>query len=470
MLNNASLVLDDLFLILNSVDDAVFIDDAAGCALWLNAACEALYKIKRGDIVGVHISVLERDGVFSPSVARMVIEKREQVNIVHQNKEGKRILSTGIPVWNESGGLRFVITTSRDITELIDLQNELESVQNALEGLRPQEAFRYGDVVANSEAMRGVMRLAKRLAELDSTVLITGESGVGKGLVASLIHENSKRRRFPFIKVNCGAIPASLMESELFGYERGAFTGSRAEGKKGLFEAAENGSIFLDEVSELPLNLQVKLLQVMQEREIKRVGGVASLPVNARVISASNLDLFALVRAGGFREDLYYRLNVVPIHVPPLRERQEDMIPLINRFLNQNNKKMKDHKELDPDAAALLLKYDWPGNVRELQNILERIMITTRGSVIRPENLPEFIRNRAAQTGAPGSAAIATSQGASLTEILDRAERAALLDALECCGTTRALARRLGVSQPTAVRKLRKHGLRLQQTDTLLNR
>ncbi|MDR2356235.1 MAG: sigma 54-interacting transcriptional regulator [Clostridiales Family XIII bacterium] len=455
MRDDANLVQDDLFLILNSVDDAVFIDDAEGHALWLNAACEALYKIKRDDIVGAHISALERDGVFTPSVARMVIEQRTQVNIVHQNKEGKRILSTGIPVFNERGGLRFIITTSRDITELINLQNELESVQNALEDLRSQDERKNGDIVAKSEAMRGVVQLARRLAELDSTVLITGESGVGKGLIANLIHENSKRRSFPFIKVNCGAIPASLMESELFGYERGAFTGSRAEGKKGLFEAAENGSIFLDEISELPLNLQVKLLQVMQEREIKRVGGVASIPVNARVISASNLDLFALVREGGFREDLYYRLNVVPLHVPPLRERREDIIPLINRFLSRNNKAMKLHKELDKDATVLLLKYDWPGNVRELQNIMERIMITTRGGVIRPENLPEFIKSRAETESA--------AEGAALPEILDRTEKAVLTAALKTCGTTRALARRLGVSQPTVVRKLRKHGLRPPQ-------
>ncbi|MDR1573602.1 MAG: sigma 54-interacting transcriptional regulator [Clostridiales Family XIII bacterium] len=459
MMNDSALVLDDLFLILNSVDDAVFIDDAAGRALWLNAACEALYKIKREDIVGIHIAVLERDGVFTPSVARMVMEKKTQVNIVHQNKEGKRILSTGIPVFNESGGLRFIITTSRDITELIDLQNELESVQNVLEGLRSQEKFKHGDLIANSEAMLGVLQLVKRLSELDSTVLITGESGVGKGLIANLIHENSKRKDFPFIKVNCGAIPENLMESELFGYERGAFTGSRTEGKKGLFEAAENGSIFLDEISELPLNLQVKLLQVIQEREIKRVGGVVSIPVNARVISASNLDLFALVRAGGFREDLYYRLNVVPIRVPPLRERQEDMIPLINRFLNQNNKRMKDHKELDPDTTALLLKYDWPGNVRELQNITERIMITTKGSVIRPENLPGFIRDH----GAADLAAVQKTQAAPLNVILDRTEKDILLTALKTCGTTRALARCLGVSQPTAVRKLRKHGLTVPQ-------
>jgi transcriptional regulator with PAS, ATPase and Fis domain len=266
---------------------------------------------------------------------------------------------------------------------------------------------------------------------------------------------------FPFIKVNCGAIPESLMESELFGYESGAFTGSRAEGKKGLFEAAENGSIFLDEISELPLNLQVKLLQVIQEREIKRVGGVASIPVNARVISATNLDLFALVRAGRFREDLYYRLNVVPLRVPPLRERHADIIPLINRFLNQNNKRMKDHKEIDPDATAMLLEYDWPGNVRELQNIVERIMITTRDSVIRPENLPGFIRNHPAGSGGTTKSAARTppTQNASLNDILDRTEKAALLDAMKTCGTTRELARRIGVSQPTAVRKLRKHGL-----------
>ena len=193
----------------------------------------------------------------------------------------------------------------------------------------------------------------------------------------------------------------------------------------------------------------------MQEREIKRVGGIASIPVNARVISASNLDLFALVREGSFREDLYYRLNVVPIHVPPLRERHADILPLIGRFLNRNNRKMKLHKELDTDATALLLKYDWPGNVRELQNIMERIVITTSAGVIRAENLPEFIRNHAAPEGA--------AEGAPLNEILDRTEKAVLLAALECCGTTRALARRLGVSQPTVVRKLRKHGLRAPQ-------
>jgi TyrR family helix-turn-helix protein len=331
--------------------------------------------------------------------------------------------------------------------------------------LRSQGKFNQQGAVANSKAMLGVMRLAKRLAELDSTVLITGESGVGKGLVASLIHENSKRKAGPFIKVNCGAIPESLMESELFGYEHGAFTGSRAEGKKGLFEAAENGSIFLDEISELPLNLQVKLLQVIQDREIKRVGGVASIPVNARVISASNIDLFALVRSGGFREDLYYRLNVVPIHVPPLRERHEDIVPLINRFLNQNNKKMKDRKELDPDTTALLLKYGWPGNVRELQNIIERIMITTRGRVIKPENLPSFIRRHAVPARSAGATADVSSSEAPatrLSDIIDRAEKDALLAAMESCCSTRSLARRLGVSQTTVVRKLQKHGLTLQ--------
>jgi transcriptional regulator with PAS, ATPase and Fis domain len=283
---------------------------------------------------------------------------------------------------------------------------------------------------------------------------------VGKGVIAELIHRNGKRRDHPFIKVNCGAIPENLIESELFGYESGAFTGSRPRGKTGLFEAAEKGVIFLDEISELPLNLQVKLLQVIQEREIKRVGGVESIPVNVRVISATNMNLFTLVRAGKFREDLYYRLNVVPIQIPPLRERHEDIIPLVNLFLNQNNKKMRDHKELDPDTLALLLKYNWPGNVRELQNIIERTMITTRDSVIHPENLPGFIRQYALeQSEAARRYAEGAAHGpASLRAVLEETEKAVLRRALETHKSTRAIAGLLSVSQPTIVRKLKKYG------------
>ena len=333
----ADLSIDELIPILDSISDAIFIDDAQGFTIWINKASEELYRIKREDVIGKHVSFLEREGIFTPSVARLVMEQKKEVTIIHQNRDGKRLLTTGIPIMDAENNMTKIITTTHDTTELVNLQNELESVQNALSGLNAAEGF--GGIVANSPAMYNVIQLTKRLADVDSTVLITGESGVGKGVIARLLHENGSRKGYPFVKVNCGAIPENLIESELFGYESGAFTGSRREGKKGLFETADKGTIFLDEISELPLNLQVKLLQVIQEREIVRVGGVESIPINVRIIAATNKDLLTLVNEGKFREDLYYRLNVVPINIPaagktrghhtndpdlPQREQQED--------------------------------------------------------------------------------------------------------------------------------------------------
>jgi len=444
------LSIDELIPILDSISDAIFIDDAQGFTIWINKASEELYKIKRKDVIGKHVSFLEREGIFTPSVARIVMEQKKEVSTIHENKDGKRLLTTGIPIMDADNNMSKIITTTHDITELINVQNELESVQNTLSGLKAQEG--YSDVVANSPSMYNVIQLTRRLSNIDSTVLITGESGVGKGVIAKLLHENGSRKSYPYIKVNCGAIPENLIESELFGYESGAFTGSRKDGKKGLFETAEKGTIFLDEISELPLNLQVKLLQVLQEREITRVGGVESIPVNVRIISATNRDLMALVREGKFREDLYYRLNVVPISIPPLRERPEDIIPMIRIFLNQNNIKMKEHKEIDSKTIAILMKYPWPGNVRELQNIIERLVITTKGAVILPENLPSFIHETTS-----GIDITSTTTVKSLKKALDHAEREILLKAQEKYITTRAMAKALGVSQPTIVRKLHKY-------------
>lgn len=448
----------ELYEVLDSVDDAIFIDDADGKTLWLNKACEKLYRIKKEDIIGIHISNLEEDGIFTPSVARMVLESKKQVDLIHQNKSGNRILSTGTPIFDENGVLSSVISTSRDITELVNLQNELEQVQTTLEGIQNQDKFYTGDVIAHSQSMFNVLQLVKRLAEIDSTVLITGESGVGKGVIAKLLHQNGNRSENPFIKVNCGAIPENLIESELFGYESGSFTGSRAEGKAGLFETASTGTIFLDEISELPLNLQVKLLQVLQDKEITRVGGVKPIPIDVRIISATNKDLYALIQDGKFREDLYYRLNVVPVYVPPLRDRSEDIIPLIKFFMDANNKNMNDRKEITPEAMAILAEYNWPGNVRELQNIVERLIITTRSSIIEPSNLPGYILDHisVSRTNAVPNA---LDGELNLNEALEHAEKEILLIAQKKYKSSRKMAKALGVSQPTIVRKLHKHNI-----------
>jgi TyrR family helix-turn-helix protein len=439
--------------ILDSISDAVFIDSKDGIALWCNKACYDLYKVLPEEIYGKHVSQLEKDGVFTPSVASLVIEQQKGVTIIHENKDGKRLLSTGIPIFDSSNNMTKIVTTSRDITELVNLQHQLESVQNTLDDFRLLEKFSSDGVIANSHQMFNVLQLTKRLSDVDSTVLITGESGVGKGVIANLLHQNGGRKNKPFVKINCGAIPDALIESELFGYERGAFTGSRAEGKKGLFETAQNGTIFLDEISELPLNLQVKLLQVIQEREITRVGGVKSTPIDVRIISATNKDLLELVNEKKFRADLYYRLNVVPINIPPLRERYEDIIPLIQHSLREYNKKINSNKEIDSNTMAILLKYDWPGNVRELENIVERLVITTKEDTIMPENLPSFIYEN---THFIGNKQL---EPATLKETLDKTEKEVLLAAYTAHTSTRLIAKSLGISQPSVVRKLRKYGI-----------
>lgn len=439
--------------ILDSISDAVFIDDKDGYALWCNKACYDLYKITPSDLRGLHVSDLEKNGIFSPSVANIVLTEKREATIIHENKEGRKLLSTGTPIFDEDNNITKIITTSRDITELSTLQNRLESVQSSLDHIQNFDIFSTSGIVANSHAMFNVIQLAKKLAPVDSTVLITGESGVGKGVVAEFLHNSGNRKSAPFITVNCGAIPENLIESELFGYEKGAFTGARADGKKGFFEAAQHGTIFLDEISELPLNLQVKLLQVIQERVITRVGGTQRIPVDVRVISATNRNLHDYVLKGKFREDLYYRLNVVPINVPPLRERPEDTLPLIRKFLDHYNKKYKLNKNLEPDALAILLKFNWPGNVRELQNIVERLILTSNEDVITINNLPEYLINHTFQEGDVPLTAM------TLQEALNAAEKNILKDALTKHKTTRAMAKALSVSQPTIVRKLHKYNL-----------
>lgn len=438
--------------ILDSINDAIFIDDKDGNTLWCNKACFDLYKITPDEVIGTHVRELEKKGIFSPSVAGIVLEKKRETTIIHENKEGRKLLSTGIPILDREGKITKVITTSRDITELSLLQNKLEASKSMEDDATLEKYFEKG-VVASSPAMYNVFQLAKRLSTVDSTVLITGESGVGKGVIAHYLHENGDRRHAPFITVNCGAIPENLMESELFGYEKGAFTGARSDGKQGVFEAAQNGTIFLDEISELPLNLQVKLLQVIQDRYIVKVGSTEKIPVDVRIISATNKDLHALVQEQEFREDLYYRLNVVPIIVPPLRERKDDILPLIQQFIHKYNHRYQQNKRLDKDALDILLQFDWPGNIRELQNIVERLILTTNSDLISIKHLPLFLlKNSPSHLGQGG-------RHQTLATAVEAAETAVLKAALNKYKTTRAMADALEVSQPTIVRKLHKYGL-----------
>ncbi len=308
--------------------------------------------------------------------------------------------------------------------------------------LRREIAARVGfeNFIGKSSAMQKVFSLIRQVADTKSTVLISGESGTGKELVARAMHYSSLRKDKPFVTVNCGALPETLLESELFGYMRGAFTGATSN-KQGLFEAANGGTIFLDEISATTLNLQIKLLRVIQERTFMRVGGTTDLKVDVRIIAASNKDLQAEVAKGVFREDLYYRLNVIPIHLPPLRERKEDIAVLIEHFLSKFTSTGKEQKKITNDALKLFMNYRWPGNVRELENTIERLVILASGDTIRVEHIPDSLK-----MSIPCPELVPSEipdAGLNLEELLEKAERILLKKALEKSGGVKTEAAKL---------------------------
>jgi len=303
-------------------------------------------------------------------------------------------------------------------------------------------------IILNSESMKQVVKLAIKVARVDSSVLITGETGVGKEVLARVVHKHSCRVNGPFIKLNCGAIQAELVESELFGYEAGAFTGARREGKPGLIELADGGTLFLDEIGDLPLNLQVKFLRVLQEREIQRVGGIETKEVDFRLIAATNKPLEDLVKQKKFRKDLFYRLDVVPMTIPPLRERKEDILPLALFFLNKFSQRYGLSMRISPEVITVLLNNDWPGNVRELENTIERLLVTSDTDVV-----PDYLMHKSS------SSKDCSKSRLNLREILNQTEKHLILQAFEQCKTTREMAEVLGISQSAVVKKMRKYDI-----------
>ncbi len=452
----------ELDIIIDSSFDGILVTDGDGVTLRVNESFERITGNQAGEILGKSMIDLEKEGVVSESVTRLVLDKKERVTIAQQSKKSGRIhLTTGNPFFDDKGAIYRVICNIRDITELNELKQRIEEVQllsNAYESeLRSLRLRVMGSdkMVVNSETMKNLMALVLRTAGFDSTVLITGESGTGKELIAEMIHNNSPRSEGPYITVNCGAIPDGLLESELFGYDYGAFTGARKEGKAGYFQMANGGTIFLDEIGDLPLSLQVKLLRVLQSKEIVRVGGNRALHVDVRVIAGTNRDLNDLVNKKEFREDLFYRLNVVPIHVPPLRERKEEIPALVNHFNDLFNDKYHQSKKISAEVLNDLMAYDWPGNVRELENLIERLMVTTTKEIIGREDLPVLIAVNSLE-----QARVYISGIIPLAEAISSLEKQILEKAFKKNLTTRQIAEKLGVDHSTVVRKAAKYGIK----------
>jgi PAS domain S-box-containing protein len=453
----------ELDAIINNSYDGIWVIDGNGVILKVNKTYEAFSGIKIEEVIGRNIRDLVKEGYFSDSAALHVLRERKPCTVIHDIKTGKRAMVTAVPIFDENNDIWRIVSNVRDITEMIQLKEKLEQMEleskryrHELEQLK-QHQINNGKIIFKSPKMVKVLETVKRVAKVDSTVLILGDSGVGKGVLAEWIHQWSDRKEGPFIKINCGAIPESILESELFGYEKGAFTGALKEGKEGLIDLADQGTLFLDEIAELPLHLQSKLLQVIQEQQFYRVGGRKTVKVNTRIIAATNKNLEEMVKHKLFREDLFYRLNVVPVKIPPLRERKEDIPLLIFHFLKNYNEKYGYTKSMTADVIDYLIQYDWPGNVRELENLIERLVVTSDKDRITIYDLPrEFIQNNISFGHGRLMEWTELVEGMSYKKAVSAFEKKLIIEALKKYGSFRNAAKKLGIHHSTLSRKAEK--------------
>ncbi len=448
--------------------DGIYIADGNGKTLYVNKAYTRITGIQPEEIVGKYVRDCESASFYKNAVTPEVIKHKQQVNSMGESmRNGNKMLISGNPIFDDAGNVKKVVVVDRDITDLLTMKAELESSQQKMKAVE-NDQFRAKqeiehlrksqlnkNLLGNTPEIQKIVQMIEQVAPLDVTVLITGETGSGKEVVANEIYLNSNRPNGPFIKVNCAAIPANLLEAELFGYEKGSFTGANQSGKLGMFELADKGTLLLDEIGEMSLELQSKLLRVIQHKEITRIGGTKSIKLDIRIISSTNCNLLQLVKQGRFREDLYYRLNVFPIQIPPLRQRSDDIELLARHFLNVYTAKYGIVTVIEETGFELLKEYAWPGNIRELQNIIERLVIVAgHGSIIRTEQIAALLNIDPYYT-----ALVHKELG--LKEIVENVERKTIEKVLSLHKTTRKAAKILKIDQSTIVKKAQRLGIRL---------
>ncbi|ANC17545.1 RNA polymerase subunit sigma-54 [Bacillus cereus] len=439
-------VLMDLKDVFEYAFDEIFVTDEQGIVVRVNSTCERHYQLAAEELVGQHVKELQKDGIFYPSATLEVIEKKRPIELVQTTKSGEYLHVRTRPVFDDEGNLRRVISYSRDLTELYQLRQKVEEMDNQLKTYKKElrETYEHEGLIFKSLAMQKIVDTIKKVSVVDSTVLVLGETGVGKSRLVRHLHEVSHRKNESFYEINCAALPTNLIESELFGYSGGSFTGANREGKKGLLESAHKGTLFLDEIGEMPLEIQAKLLQVLQEKTFRPIGGRELKKVDVRIVAATNRDLSEMVKQGTFRKDLYYRLNVIPIAIPPLRERTEDILPLIYHYLQHFNKKYGRDVKLAPSTLQMFVGYPWEGNNREIENVIERIVITV-DDVVTVEDLPLSMQEAAVE-----------QSGQSLYKMLEEVERNIILKAYKTYGSSYKVAEFLQISQSAATRKIKK--------------
>lgn len=444
------LVESRLDAVVETVNEAITIIDPQDVVVGWNRRAEELFKIPAAEIIGRPI-----ESFFTSLVVTRVMQDRREVrNAYHQPCEGTHVLINATPIRLDDQVVGSTCA-ERDITELVYLHEELSRASTQVRMLEKEinkingQRDAFHRIIGHSSRLAETITLARRVANTNAAVLVRGESGTGKELFAEAIHQESQRRDRPFVVINCGAIPPTLFESELFGYQAGAFTGADRRGKPGKFELANGGTLFLDEIGELQPDMQVKLLRVLQNKVFYRVGGSESINVDVRVIAATHRDLEGMITQGLFREDLYYRLNVVSLEVPPLRERKEDIPELVYVFIQEFAR--VHHRQIGqvaPEVMSALLSYSWPGNVRELRNMVERLVILAEGEVIKEEHLPESLRQARQR--------IKPEASSTLAELTFRTEREIIVKALEKAKGNKALAaRQLGIPRGTLYYKMK---------------
>ncbi|HBH0704368.1 TPA: sigma 54-interacting transcriptional regulator, partial [Clostridioides difficile] len=384
--------------ILEASHDEICVSDDKGIIIYCNKAFEENYGLKKEDILGKNVSFLEDSGYSTKSPIPIVLKTKTKFSLEQDTQTGKKLIITATPIFDENGHLEFTVENCRDITELNNIKNKLEDTKKQVKKYKSEvetlyrTALRIEDtVIMDGIVMRPIINTVNHVSKTDVSVLLLGESGTGKSSLARYIHHNSNRSNGPFITINCATISPQLLESELFGYTSGAFTGASTKGKVGLVELANGGTLFLDEIGDIPQNLQAKFLQLIQDRTFTPVGSLKNKKVDIRIISATNVDLVSKVKEKKFREDLYYRLNVIEIKLPPLRERRDNLVEIIKYYFNRYSSDFNLNKTISKEAMDAIANYRFPGNIRELQNIIQKILLTCTDNHITIDDLPNIL-------------------------------------------------------------------------------
>ena len=445
----------------------IIIADKEGKIIAINDAHSRITKTPKESIINTNVVNWVENEHASVSATKQVLKTKKSTMMHQILKNGASHDTSAMPVFDEEGNLAYVVNYLVDVTELSETRRKLKKLMTDKEEFKDKyklllEALNVkGSVVYQSDKMAAVVERARKVADSSATVLITGPSGSGKELIASILHDESIRKKEPFVKINCAAIPENLLESELFGYAPGAFTGGSRNGKKGLFEAAEGGSILLDEIGEMPYSIQAKLLRVLQEQEVRRIGSDKTAKINVRIIASTNADLKELIEKKLFREDLYYRLNVINLDIPSLSERKEDIPLLIEHFICVFNEKYKFNKHIHHETLRYLSTKKYSGNVRELRNVVERLFIQSDGDEIVLEDALEIFGEK--KTGislfAYETSELNIKYGATLKEMMDEYEKKILEEYSTKYKTATDIGKALGVDRTTISRKMEKYGL-----------